>query len=206
MNHRQRHAAACRALFADFQPDFSGCRDPVEAQTILRLASEGQYSYEIAQVIGKTPKAVQKFFRRYQFPTLQNLAPPLREERIGWAGGVKIVKGYSYSRTPGHPHSSKHGGYVAVHRLVMEKKLGRYLLPTEVVDHIDGDPSNNHPDNLRVFASNSDHLRETLKGRVPAWTDEGKAALDRSRRRVRRKAEDRGNKPNRVESETDAHQ
>lgn len=177
MNQRQRHAAACEELFRDFHPDFSGCRDQAEAQTILSLARKGHYSAEIAEVIGKTPKAVQKFFRRYGFPRLHNLAPPLREERRGWKGGVKVVKGYEYSRTPGHPHASKHGSYVAVHRLVIEQKLGRYLLPTEVVDHIDGNPRNNSPENLRVFPSNAEHLRVTLKGRVPNWSPEGKARM-----------------------------
>jgi hypothetical protein len=42
----------------------------------------------------------------------------------------------------------------------MEAALGRYLRPEEVVHHIDGNPSNNRLDNLRLFASQSDHIRE----------------------------------------------
>jgi len=177
MTYQERYAEACRAAFADFEPDFSGCRDLEEAQTILELAREGKRSVDIAEVIGKTPKAVQKFFRRYDFPNLHNICPRQREEQVGWKGGVKEVKGYLYQRVKNHPNKSKHGGYVAVHRLVMEKKLGRYLSREEVVDHIDGDTKNNHPDNLRVFANNAEHLRVTLAGKCPKWSEEGKQRI-----------------------------
>lgn len=46
-----------------------------------------------------------------------------------------------------------------VHRVVAEQKLGRKLLPGEVVHHIDGDRLNNHPDNLMVFSSQAEHLQ-----------------------------------------------
>jgi hypothetical protein len=206
MTHRSRHAKACAAAFAEFCPDFSGCKNQVEAQAILSLAKQGYYSAEIAAKIGKTPKAIQKFFRRYCFPSLQNICPPLREERHGWKGGVKEAKGYFYSRTPGHPHASKHGNYVAVHRLVMEQTLGRFLLPTEVVDHIDGDTRNNHPSNLRVFQSNAEPLRETLKGRCPEWSDDGLDRLDNARRQPRRTWKGRDIQPIHAVSESDADQ
>jgi hypothetical protein len=101
----------------------------------------------------------------------------LREERLGWKGGVKLSKGYRLVRTVDHPNKSKHGGYVAEHRLVMEKTLGRILLKTEVVDHIDGNILNNSPENLRIFSSNGEHLRETLKGKCPKWSENGIESL-----------------------------
>lgn len=185
-DYRTRRAEKCREAFADFVPDFSRCRNQQEAQTILEMARDGCISEEIAAAIGKTPKAVQKFFRRYDFPKLHNIEPRRMQEQPMWNGGTKLMNGYTYKRTPGHPNGTKHGCYVAVHRLVMEEKLGRYLLPTEVVDHIDGDIQNNSPDNLRVFASNAEHLAHTLKGRCPEWSDEGKARLDHARRQPRR--------------------
>ena len=43
------------------------------------------------------------------------------------------------------------GKLVFEHKLVMEKKLGRKLLPGESVHHRDGNRSNNHPDNLELW-------------------------------------------------------
>jgi hypothetical protein len=43
--------------------------------------------------------------------------------------------------------------YVAEHRLVMAQKLGRVLEQWEHVHHIDGNKTNNHPDNLEIVSS-----------------------------------------------------
>lgn len=43
------------------------------------------------------------------------------------------------------------------HRVVAESVIGRKLLPGEVVHHIDGDKSNNSPENLMVFPSQREH-------------------------------------------------
>jgi hypothetical protein len=47
----------------------------------------------------------------------------------------------------------------AAHRVIAEQALGRELVEGEVVHHIDGNSRNNHPENLRVFATNSEHAR-----------------------------------------------
>lgn len=172
-----RRRNACQKAFQGFRPDFSRCRDKTLARTILELAKDGQTSAQIAAATGKTPKAIQKFFRRYDFPNLHNIEPRRRDEQPMWKGGVKIVKGYAYERRPDHPHGSKHGSYVAVHRLVMEAKIGRYLRPGEVVDHIDGDRLNNDPSNLRLFPTNGAHLRATLTGRKKNFSEEGRRRI-----------------------------
>lgn len=176
-SYQERRAQKCREAFEGFQPDFSGCQYPELAHTILDLAREGKTSEEISRVTGKTPKAIQKFFRRYDFPKLHNIEMRKMQEQPMWNGGEKLMKGYTYRRAPNHPNGTKHGNYVAVHRLVMEQKLGRYLTPTEVVDHIDGDIQNNHPDNLRVFASNAEHLRNTISGRKKNMSAEGRRRI-----------------------------
>lgn len=94
-----------------------------------------------------------------------------------WKGGMTIDKsGYVLRYAPDHPHANL-CGYVREHRLVMEKALGRPLLPTEVVHHIDDDPANNAPSNLRLYQSNGEHLAGTLKGKCPQWTEAGKQRI-----------------------------
>lgn len=45
------------------------------------------------------------------------------------------------------------------HRRVAEQMLGRKLRPGEVVHHIDRDKHNNEPDNLMIFANQSEHIK-----------------------------------------------
>lgn len=72
-------------------------------------------------------------------------------------------------------------GKILEHRIFAEIALGRYLLPGEVVDHIDGCRFHNDPKNLRVFSSNAEHLKMTLSGKVPQWTKKGKEKILLSR-------------------------
>jgi len=70
-----------------------------------------------------------------------------------WNGGVK-------SRPDGYLRDSKTDKYI--HRLVMEKHLGRELLPEENIHHIDGNKSNNKIKNLMIM-SNSEHRKLECK-------------------------------------------
>ncbi|MDD5704005.1 MAG: HNH endonuclease [Dehalococcoidales bacterium] len=74
-----------------------------------------------------------------------------------WRGGKRHIRGYIQIRCPGHPYAGKNG-YVYEHRLVMEEKLGRYLLPSEKVHHINGIKDDNRPENLQVFSCQAEHL------------------------------------------------
>lgn len=65
--------------------------------------------------------------------------------------------GYRYIKVSDHPWATS-GGYVLEHRLVMERYIGRYLKPSEVVHHKDGDKLNNMIDNLELM-SRADHAR-----------------------------------------------
>lgn len=95
-----------------------------------------------------------------------------------WQGGVKMSKGY---RMVQHPNGSLDKNnrriYILEHRLLMEQHLGRQLSVSEVVHHKNGDILDNRIENLGVYDSNADHLRETLKGQVPNWTSEGKSQM-----------------------------
>lgn len=66
---------------------------------------------------------------------------------------------YWARHVPAHPNANKLG-YVLEHRLVMEEELGRFLDPSEVVHHVNHDPSDNRPENLEVLPHQSEHARE----------------------------------------------
>ena len=108
--------------------------------------------------------------------TTQRTGPRSGHLHTGWKGGVRIVKGYRYIYRPDHPCATL-SGYVSEHRLVMEQTIGRLLAREEVVHHLNEDALDNRPDNLVPYSSNAEHLRETLKGRIPKWTAEGKARI-----------------------------
>jgi hypothetical protein len=67
--------------------------------------------------------------------------------------------------------------YIQEHRIVMEKHLGRNLLPTEVVHHKNNDKKDNRIENLELFDSNAKHLAKTLAGQCPKWTPVGLARI-----------------------------
>ena len=50
-----------------------------------------------------------------------------------------------------------------VHRTRAEEKIGRALLPGEVVHHVDGNKQNNNLDNLEVLPNQAEHARQHFK-------------------------------------------
>lgn len=147
-------------------------------QRVKELADGTRSSIEIGEILGLRPRHVRKILLRLDLPRLPNFSPS-GARNASFAGGRRITKsGYVIVSAPvGHPYArtlpGKNIPHIFEHRLVMEQKLGRYLLPSETVDHVDGLTLHNHPDNLRLFDCNANHLRATLTGKVPRWSEEG---------------------------------
>ena len=68
--------------------------------------------------------------------------------------------GYILIYTPDHPLADQKG-YVLEHRLVVEKRIGRYLLRSEPVHHINGIRNDNRDENLQLLTPR-DHSTKSL--------------------------------------------
>jgi hypothetical protein len=172
-------------------------RFPIDENLLRELAREGMSTREIAKMIPGNPS--EECVRERMIDLgIERLAAKARPERNAfWRGGLSVDSdGYILVKFPGHPDATK-GGYVRQHRLVMEEKIGRRLRRGEVVDHRNGDTSDNRPENLRLFASNTEHLAETLQGRRKLSASERqtlrRASVLRSRQRVAAILLERGN-------------
>lgn len=82
----------------------------------------------------------------------------------GWKGGKFARKGYVYvwvsTKDFFYPMADT-SGYIAEHRLVMAKRLGRCLLPWEVVHHKNGVKDGNRLGNLELLPTAKSHLVDT---------------------------------------------
>lgn len=100
------------------------------------------------------------------------------EKNPAWKGGVTYFRKHGnykpikYVRCPPDflPMARK-DGYVMEHRLLVAQAMGRCLLRTEVVHHVNHDPQDNALSNLQLFSSNQHHkLFEANGSPAPIWS------------------------------------
>lgn len=83
-----------------------------------------------------------------------------------WNGGMRIrPDGYVYIWNPGHPRSNRN--YVMEHILVVEKAIGKFLLPPHEVHHINEIRKDNRNQNLVACEDSSYH--KLLHVRIRAY-------------------------------------
>jgi hypothetical protein len=167
-------------------------------QEIAKRIAAGETQQAIAVDLAKridpriTAKSIYKVCRKNGIQC-QRTGPRSGAGHPNWSGGRILDRnGYVLVYVPDHHECQRvnavraakaNGSYyrkethIQEHRLVMEKHLGRNLLPTEVVHHRDDNKKNNAIENLQLFDSNSRHLAETLLGKCPKWTARGLANM-----------------------------
>ncbi len=117
----------------------------------------GRSLADIGHEIGYSQTALSRKLLDFDIrsPELQ----PKRDWSPAWKGG-RTVDSNGYVRvlvTDDERHlvgRTINGGYVLEHRLVMARLLGRPLLATETVHHVNGDKQDNSPENLQLRQGN----------------------------------------------------
>jgi len=82
-----------------------------------------------------------------------------------WKGGI-INDGFGYIKILKPEHPLNNNGYVLEHRLVIEKKIGRYLKRDEIVHHKNRNKSDNRIKNLELLTKKEHdlmHLKDYQK-------------------------------------------
>lgn len=111
---------------------------------------------------GKMPKNVVAGWSRGLTKETDERVKKMGEKRKGqkhpnWKGGKRNKGGYNIIFQPEHPFNNHN--YVAEHRLVVEKFIGRFLTKEEVVHHINGLKKDNRIENLMIFKTNKEHIK-----------------------------------------------
>ena len=80
---------------------------------------------------------------------------PKGKDNPCWKGGRTTHMGYIIVSTPNNRYENGSMKRIFEHRLIMEQKLNRQLLPNEIVHHRNGIRTDNRPENLEIVLKKS---------------------------------------------------
>jgi hypothetical protein len=128
--------------------------DEEEVAKILEMHKQGISQMKISLALKRSQSFIARVFRRQGIASTRTSGPahPM------WTGGRHHAAG-GYIRVKLNPDDPYYAmanvhGYVLEHRLIMARKIGRDLFALESVHHINGNPSDNRPENLQLRYGN----------------------------------------------------
>lgn len=139
----------------------SACRDCVNKYYRKRHKEKGRKRYPNTCIVCNTKFNSARRLSNY----CSNKCIAHREHNGNYKGGKRVQSnGYVLIYSPDHPYKSK-TNTILEHRLVMEKKIGRYLKPEEVVHHRNCIRDDNRIDNLYLFKNSAEHTKHHFQKR-----------------------------------------
>lgn len=140
-------------------------RTALTRELLEAAIGRGEWQAEIARGFGVSDAAVAHQMKHHGLVAPKGWHGARGSTNPGWKGGRTVnARGYVMLLRPDHPYADKRGR-VMEHRLVVEAREGRYLLPGEVVHHMNHVTGDNRPENLMLLPDHSSHMKEHAKAR-----------------------------------------